>query len=310
MFSGQGSQYYQMGQALLAQNDEFRQSMLSMDQVVRRLTGHSVVQVLYQEDRRKAEAFDRLLLSHPALFMVEYALARALIAAGVVPDATLGASAGTFAAATVAGCLEVDDALAAVVQQARIFEACCEPGGMLAVLGEPALYERLELAGRSELASVNFSSHFVVSAPSAELDRIAAELDKRLLIWQRLPVPFAFHSRWIDSARSACEDLSWSVRCRSASLPLLCCSEADVVVRPGRSYFWDIARRPIRFGEAIAKLERQGPCRYIDVGPAGTLSTLLKHGLPADSASRAHMVLTPYGQDVRNFNALVAMGAA
>jgi len=65
-------------------------------------------------------------------------------------------------------------------------------------------------------------------------------------------------------------------------------------------------RRPIRFRESTARLEQRGACRYIDVGPAGTLATFLKYGLPATATSTVHSILTPFGFDQKNLAALLA----
>ena len=96
----------------------FRDWMLRLDETARRAAGESVIETLYSDRRGKGEPFDRTLLSHPAIFMVEYSLAQSLIQAGLGPDMVLGASVGSFAAAAVAGFLDVDDALSAVIRQA------------------------------------------------------------------------------------------------------------------------------------------------------------------------------------------------
>jgi len=152
-----------MGRELFKTNDIFHDWMIRLDTIAKGLTGDSVIGTLYSDASRKGDSFDRTLLTHPAIFMVEYSLAQALINAGVLPDMVLGASMGSFAAATVAGFIEVEDALASVVHQAIALEEC-ERGGMIAVLADPALFAEDFLSHRSELAAVNFSSHFVISA--------------------------------------------------------------------------------------------------------------------------------------------------
>ncbi|HET9483946.1 MAG TPA: acyltransferase domain-containing protein, partial [Xanthomonadales bacterium] len=127
LFSGQGSQHFQMARALFEHEPVFRRWMLRLDGVVRDLADESVVEALYDDANDRSAAFDRLALTHPAIFMVEYALARALIDAGVEPDMTLGTSLGSFAAAAVAGFVDPEHALAAVVQQAAALETCCGP---------------------------------------------------------------------------------------------------------------------------------------------------------------------------------------
>jgi bacillaene synthase trans-acting acyltransferase len=306
MFSGQGSHYFQMGRELFEKNETFRNWMVRLDEIPRQLSGKSVVEVLYCDLYVKGDPFDRTLLTHPAIFMVEYSLAETLMDAGVQPDMVLGASLGSFAAAAVAGFLDLEDALSSVVRQAMAFEEYCEPGGMTAVLADPALFAEEALSGRCELAAINFSSHFVVSARWAELVEIEAALNQRKVGYQRLPVSFPFHSQWIDKAKVPFESFMRSVPRKQGRLPLACCDHSDILSGLSDDYFWNIARRPIRFRETIARLEQQGPCRYIDVGPAGTLATFLKYGMPVPTRSTVHTILTPFGFDQKNLTALLA----
>src|SRR4051812_8779412 len=101
MFSGQGSQYFHMGRALFEGNATFRHWMTRLDAMVRQSSGASVVETLYSDANRRSDAFDRTLLTHPAIFMVEVSLAQCLMDAGLQPDLVLGASLGSFAAAAV-----------------------------------------------------------------------------------------------------------------------------------------------------------------------------------------------------------------
>lgn len=304
MFSGQGSQYFQMGRSLFERNAVFHDCMLRLDVIARELSGTSIVAALYSGDGGQGMTFDRTLLTHPAIFMVEYSTAQALIHEGVVPEITLGTSLGSFAAATLAGVISVEDALSAIIAQARALEACCERGGMIAILADPTLYEQDFLASQSELAAVNFSSHFVVAATWEKCATIEAALQARSLPWQRLPVSFAFHSRWIDEARQTFESFIESVALKPAGLPLMCCGHAQLLAQPPRSYFWDVTRLPIRFRESVAKLEQSGTYRYIDAGPAGTLATFLKYSLPPGSASIVQSVLRRGGGDRRSWAAI------
>ena len=304
LFSGQGSQYFHMGKDLFDKNEVFRDWMRRLDLIAMRESGQSVLDVLYSDANRKGDPFDRLLVTHPAIFMVEYSLAQALMHAGVMPDVVLGVSLGSFAAAAVAGFLDVEEALIATIRQAEVFEEHCEPGGMIAVLADPALYDQEFFRSRSELAAVNFATHFVVSAKANELSEIEAELKLRNVGFQRLPVRYPFHSPWMDRARAPFESFARSLQFQTGRLPLACCDRTTVLSELSPSFFWDVVRNAIRFRETTARLEREGARRYIDVGPAGTLATFLKYGLPASTRSTAHAILTPFGVDQRNLSAL------
>jgi acyl transferase domain-containing protein len=306
MFSGQGSQYFNMGRELFDKNDTFRRWMIQLDDIAQESAGASVIETLYSDSHRKGEPFDRTLLTHPAIFMVEYSLAQCLMDAGIWPDMVLGVSMGSFAAAAVGGFIGVEDALTAVIRQAIALEEWGEPGGMTAVLADPGLYTKSFLHTRSEIAAINFSSHFVVTSRREDLAEIESTLKKHDVVYQRLPVAFPFHSQWIDRAKAPFESFMSSVGLKIGRLPLACCDQMAVLSELSDEYFWNVVRRAIRFRETTARLEQQGTHRYIDVGPAGTLATFLKYGLPPATSSTVHAILTPYGVHEKNLKALSA----
>lgn len=204
MFSGQGSQYYQMGKELFAHNAAFRRKMLDLDDFAVSRFGFSVVKEIYHTANRLSDPFDRLLFSHPAIFMAEYALAYALEQKGIRPDYVIGASLGEYAAAAVSGVLSAEDALDCVLEQAEIITETCRNGSMLAVLGDPRLYQDDQLAREhSELAAVNYHSHFVISGERAHIKKIMDDLREKQIPHQLLPVSYGFHSALVDQAESA-----------------------------------------------------------------------------------------------------------
>jgi acyl transferase domain-containing protein len=306
LFSGQGSHYYQMGRELFEQDRPFRACMRELDSIMQDHGGASVVRSLYEEGRGKGDCFDAIDRTHPAIFMVELAVARALAARGIVPDFLVGASLGAFVAAVLAGCLPAEQALLAVIEQASVVAANCGRGGMIAILESPALFQEPALCKVSELAACNFQSHFVVSARHESLHGIEAHLRTRRASFERLALAYAFHSRWIDEAERPYRQFLSTLRLERGRIPMICCVQPRTLLSIGSDYFWEVARRPIRFPEAIAHLEQAGENRYIDAGPSGTLATYLKHILRRDSGSQVHRVLTPFGTDMANLKALEA----
>lgn len=305
MFSGQGSQYFQMGKQLFESHDVFRHWMTRLDRFVQENSGLRIIDTVYGYGR--AETFDRTAITHPAIFILGYSLAQCLIDEGIRPDLVLGASLGSFVAAAVAGHLDVEDALDATIRQAAAFEDTCERGGMIAVLAGRELIDAGWLSDSAELAADNFAQHFAVAAPQARLDAIEAQLRERGIAHQRLAVSFAFHSRWIDPAQAPFETFMRGIPLGQGALPLACCEQAAVLTRLPADFFWRVVRRPILLRDTLAALERLGPHRYIDVGASGTMATFAKYALPADSRSTAHAVLTPYGQDSKQLAALRAL---
>ncbi len=306
MFPGQGSQYFHMGRALYQGNETFHGWMLRLDAMVAPYLGCSVLDELYSDERAIAQTFDRTLLTHPAIFMVEYALARTLSEAGLSPDLTMGLSVGSAAAAAVSGHLDTEEAVCLVMRQAESIENNCEPGGMLTVIKSPELFGERFLSERSELAGVNLPEQFVVSGTCKDLGLIEQELRRRRIDHQRLPVAFAFHSHHIDAARQEYFARTGHIRFHRGGPEMMCCERAELVSQSSCDHLWRAVRNPTRFAQAALELERDGPNLYVDVGPSGTLATFLKSLLPPQSRSRVRPALTPLGKDLQTFSSAVA----
>lgn len=298
MFSGQGSQYYQMGKELFAHNAAFRQKMLDLDDFAVSRFGYSVIKEMYHTGNRLSDPFDRLLFSHPAIFMAEYALAYALEQRGIRPDYVIGASLGEYAAAAVSGVLSAEDALDCVLEQARIVTETCRNGSMLAILGDPALYQDDPLLGEhSELASVNYHSHFVISGEREHIKRIMDDLREKQIAHQLLPVSYGFHSALVDQAEQPYKRFLAQKSIRTPFIPYISSATGEAETDIQADFFWDIVRKPIRFREALQFADSRQKGLYIDAGPSGTLAAFAKQILPAGSAERIRAIMTPFHKE-------------
>ncbi len=105
MFSGQGSQYFQMGGVLFRRDPVFREWMHALDAIVVKVAGYSLTKYLYEDSHHNDDLLEHTRHSHPAIFAVEYALARTLMAHGLNPDSVMGASLGEFTPAASAAVL-------------------------------------------------------------------------------------------------------------------------------------------------------------------------------------------------------------
>jgi bacillaene synthase trans-acting acyltransferase len=165
MYSGQGSQYYQMGRSLFEENNIFRTAMLKADQLYQDMTGSSVLKILYADQNTLGLPFIETLVTHPAIFMIEYALTEVLFSLNIRPNLVLGSSLGEFAAMVTAGVLSFETALTTVIKKAQILQQYCPPGGMMAILHNVELFDtHAWLYENAELAAINFDSHFVIAA--------------------------------------------------------------------------------------------------------------------------------------------------
>ncbi|MCP4403977.1 MAG: ACP S-malonyltransferase [bacterium] len=305
MFSGQGSHYYQMGRELFDHHPVFRKWMRTLDQAVHEVTGTSVLSELYDDARRKSESFTQTSYTHPAIFMVEYALTQMLLESGIRPDYVLGASMGEFASAAVVGVLDFEDALTALLKQVELLDRYCQPGGMTAILHHPDLfYETPLLHEQSEFAGQNFETHFVVSGRDDALAAIERSLRKQQIVFLHLPVSLAFHSSLIDPAAPKYKDFLRQHTYQAPRIPMISCAETDILSSFHQEHLWNIIHKPIAFQQTILTLERKQSFLYIDMGPLGTLANFVKQNLAATSQSQVFHILSPFGRSVERFAAV------
>ncbi len=299
LFSGQGSHYYRMGERLHRDNERFRAHLTALDRVAEAEGGESITALLYHPARSIGLPFARTAHTHPALFMVQYALAATVRDAGVEPDCLFGASLGEYVAASVAGVVDAADMLAGVIDQARTFEALCPPGGMLAILKEPDFFDRHpDLFRACERVSVNMANHFVVSGPEPALASAAATLQRWGVAHQLLPVSRAFHSAQLEPAADAVRARFAGRRSASLDLPWMSCTTADWRTGFDGEDVWQIARRPLRTLDAITRLCDTVPdATFIDFGPSPTLSGFIQHNRPEIPKEAFVRILNPIRAD-------------
>ena len=135
MFSGQGAQYLNMTRGLYDCEPVYRQHLDECAGRLQPLLGFDLKELLFADADRDAAAVDRLnqtAFTQPALFAVEFALARLWMSWGVKPQAMIGHSVGEYVAAHLAGVFSLDDALALVVDRGRLMQSM-ERGSMMAV---------------------------------------------------------------------------------------------------------------------------------------------------------------------------------
>ncbi|EJQ38289.1 PfaD family protein [Bacillus cereus BAG5X1-1] len=301
MFSGQGSQYFQMGKDLFDQNQVFRKWMIKLNDIAKTIIGESIIDQLYDEKKCRDEKFEKTLYTHPSIFMVEYALAQVLLENGIRPNYVLGASLGEFTGAAVAGIMSVEELLEILIKQAVLFENYCERGSMLAVLHNSNLYYDVPLLFKnSELASINYNSHFVISGKNEHLIDIKEFLKERGIVSEKLSVSHAFHSSLIEPAKSYYWEFLKNKLYGKPKVHFISCLYNKSLVKLPNNYFWDVVREPIQFEKTINELEKTQSYIYLDLGASGTLASFVKRNISKNSYSESYPIITPYKQDVKN----------
>ncbi|WP_438016892.1 amino acid adenylation domain-containing protein [Sorangium sp. So ce315] len=280
LFSGQGTQYVGMGGVLFEREPTFRAELERCAQLFRPHLKADLLGTLYPpaRDREQAEArLARTAMAQPALFAVEYALARMWQAWGVRPCAMAGHSLGEYVAACIAGVFSLEDAVAIVSARGALMEAMPR-GSMLAVpLAERELAPLL--GPRLSLAAVNGPSRCVASGPPDAVDALKARLAERGVQGRPLHTSHAFHSPMMEPAIAPFLEVLSRARLVAPELPLLSNVTGDYLSADDAAdpRYW--ARHllgTVRFDRNLGKaLERRGAA-LLEVGPGRVLSTLAR----------------------------------
>jgi acyl transferase domain-containing protein len=230
--------------------------------------------------RFPAEELHRTGLAQPALFAVGYAAATALSALGVAPAAVVGHSLGEITAACAGGGIDLPDAARLVTTRGSAMQAC--PAGAMLALGceEASARELIADSGLSlEVAAVNGPDACVVAGAVEPVDKFRSWLGDQVFA-RRLATSHAFHSALIAPALPRLAEAMAGVALHPLRVPLATNLDGHLVpagTAIAREMFVMQARRPVRFGDAVATLAGRFPgAVVVEVGPGRALSAMVE----------------------------------
>ena len=284
MFSGQGAQYVQMGRGLYEEEPTFRAELDRCADILLPELAVDLRHVLYPESKAEAQASEQLKqtqLTQPALFALEYALAKLWMNWGVTPSAMIGHSIGEYVAACLAGVFTLEEALSLVAARGRLMQSL-PAGSMLSV---PLAAPEMELLlgqngfGPVSVAAINGPALTVVSGPTEAIEHLESDLASKGLACRRLHTSHAFHSAMMDPILEPFKERVRRTNPKAPTIPFVSnltgrwITEAEVT---DPEYWANHLRHAVRFTEGLTELTQQGQRIFLEVGPGQTLSTLAK----------------------------------
>ena len=315
MFPGLGDHHLGMGKHLYDQCSVFRATLDECSALLQPHLGVDVRDVLFPRggvgpaapdgkiDMRRmlgraapdgdahGARLNRTELAQPALFSVEYALARQLMAWGIAPAAVMGYSLGEYVAACVSGIMRLEDALALVAKRARMIQALPE-GGMLAVsLSEE--HVRPFVTDGVSLSAISGEALTVLAGPVEAIARTEKRIIDAGHVCRRLPTTHAFHS---DVMLPLSDELSALVRSTPRRGPAIPCMSNVTGTWVTSSLALDDAYwsrhmcLPVRFADGVAAAGSLADHPFLEVGPGQTLTSLVMQHAGVRLTSRHHVV--------------------
>jgi trans-AT polyketide synthase/acyltransferase/oxidoreductase domain-containing protein len=304
MYSGQGSQYYQMGRILFDENSMFNNCMRELDSIAYKFGGYSIIERLFDKTRKISEAFDDIRYSHPAIYMVECSLTKMMNNEGIFPDYVFGTSLGEICAMVASGVLTMEDGMTIVMRQATdLYEKVPQDYGIMTILKESDFYYQNELLHNyTELIAQNYEQHFVVSGHSDELFLLEQILKRDGNRCQILPIHYAFHSRYIEKEKNLIANSYDGIKLKKPKCTYISGINGNVMELLPPDYIWNVMRNRMNVPNGIEYLECSGPKIYIDLGVGGTMGSFARRNLKRESDSVINSIVTPLGNEYNNFN--------
>ncbi|MBZ5710638.1 non-ribosomal peptide synthetase/type I polyketide synthase [Nannocystis pusilla] len=280
VFPGGGSQHLDMGRELYAHAPPFRAALDECAQLFLDELGEDIRALMFAPAGEAEAAGQRLKTpsrNMAAIFAVEYALARLLVAWGLRPAAVFGHSLGEYVAAAIAGVMRLADAVALVATRGALCDAA-PPAAMVTVPLAPAAAQALLRPGLS-LAAVNGPEACVVAGEAAAIEAFVASLAAAGVEARRLPIATASHSELMQPLVGRLVERARAVEFSAPQIAMISgVTGTWIGAEVGDPAYWGRhLRETVRFAEGVATLHADLDLACVEVGPGAHLASLMRN---------------------------------
>ncbi|MDJ0595861.1 MAG: AMP-binding protein [Pleurocapsa sp. MO_226.B13] len=264
LFTGQGSQYVNMGRQLYETQPVFRQTLDQCDRLLQPYIEKSILDVIYPEDSQQLNnsLINQTAYTQPALFAIEYALAKLWESWGIKPDVVMGHSVGEYVAATVAGVFNLEDGLKLIAHRGRLMQQLPHGGEMVAVMASFEQVAQL-IAPYTEtvvIAAINGPESVVISGAAEAIGTVRDSLEAAGIKTKQLQVSHAFHSPLMSPMMGSFEAVAYQITYHQPQIPLISNVtgiRADESITTA-SYWINHVRQPVKFAKSMETLHQEG----------------------------------------------------
>jgi amino acid adenylation domain-containing protein len=279
MFTGQGSQYTGMIKDLYYEFLSFRNIVDKADLFLKENFNIDILKyILHDPDDSLQNEINQTSVAQPLLFTVQYAIAKLLEEFGIKPDALIGHSIGEYAAATISGIFDFEDALKLVAWRGKLMQEQ-KPGAMLSV---QLSYNEI-LPYISDKVNLSLKNAPDLNVLSGEFQDITEVYERLITAYpdihlSRLNTSHAFHSYMMEPVLDPFKEILKTIKFGESKIPFISnitgswAGSGDLSVA---EYWSDQIRSTVNFVDGVQELLKPGNTYFIEVGPGNSLATLL-----------------------------------
>ncbi|MEM7592463.1 MAG: SDR family NAD(P)-dependent oxidoreductase [Cyanobacteria bacterium P01_A01_bin.83] len=278
MFTGQGAQYVNMAREIYQSEPTFAEQIDICSELLQPQLKLDLRQLIYPteaDEETAAQQLQQTAITQPALFAIEYALAKLWMSWGVYPVAMIGHSIGEYVAATLAGVFSLEDALTLVTLRGKLMQQL-PSGSMLAVpLSEGELEPHL--GKELSVAVINGSSSCVVSGATEAVEALQNKLGNMNADCRLLRTSHAFHSPMMEPILEPFQARVAQVSLQPPQIPYVSNVTGTWITAQeatSPSYWSNHIKQTVRFEEGLQNLCQKPTQVLLEVGPGRTLSKL------------------------------------
>lgn len=298
VFPGQAAHRVNMGRDFFRRYPSVRDLYAACEERVAGLLPGPLSEYVFCDDtvcsEQQARAWEGALrdtrIAQPAITLTSVAVLQVLRELGLEPEVTLGHSLGKLAALHAAGAMDAETAVhvAALRGDAMASLALDDNGAMAAVQAPAERVEALasEMGSGLVVSNYNAPAQNVVSGSTAAVEAFAERAAAAGIEARLLPVSHAFHSDIVSPAADAfrqaladvvLEPLTGTYVSTHTGRPIAAGEDLHELLAAA-------IRRPVNFHAAVEGAAELRPTMWVEIGPGGILSGLVRQIRPGDSS--------------------------
>ena len=274
MFSGQGSQYINMGKEIYEQEKVFRDTFDMCVAIFKKYSNSDIKNIIYTDDHsgKPEDILKQTQFAQPALFIFEYSLATLLMSWGINPSYMIGHSLGEYVAACLSDVISLEDAIKTIYHRSNLMQAM-EKGSMLAVgCNKTDAYELISGQQYSDLsiAAINSPDSCVISGKTSIVKKLMDELLQQNIYCRLLDTSHAFHSKMMEPMLDDFIVAIKHVKFSTPKIPFVSCISGEMITDKDAmdfNYWVKQVMSPVCFSEGVNELLKEENVILLEIGP-------------------------------------------